>query len=216
MRLILPEVRQIKYALVWGVLLNIFACFIGGAGNIFAIQKTLGFFIYFMAGYFISSDMLHKLSSVLSKKIAIICLLLEGVAIVYVAKFIDYKLWLSVLSRSATIYDFDKWYFCALAYFVVLIITIITCGLVINVVPTRCSFLEKQGEDTMPMYMSHLVVFLILGYVVNKSNWIIATSISLGAIIFCVLVFSTSLYRKCFDTTFKYINSLIFRKSSEG
>lgn len=216
LRMILPEISKVKHIMLLSVGLTMFMCLFDGMNNAFAIQKTLGFLVFFLAGYFVSKDRFLIICNIVPKKIAVLGLGIELVIVIFGAKFTDYNLWLSVLSRTATAQSFSEWYFAPISYAFVFVISCVTCFLVLNSIPEKNSFLENQGKDTMPMYISHLIVFMVIGFCVNKGNWMIAASISFIAMIMCLLLFSTALYRNLFNSVLKFINSFIFKKELRG
>ena len=207
-RLVLPEVKRIRGILIVGALISIFAC-LGSFDGDFAIKKTLGFFVYFVAGYKFSD---------LPRKLIPSWLARGGVAITAVLFFaISYKTdWyadvLSVLSRGADIDSFSHWYLAPLYYAGALISAIAVIFLVLHAVPEKCAWLEKQGTDTMPMYLSHLILFMAVGYLVNKNNWILTVVVSVLGILASLAIFSSGWYRKVFNRLIGGVKKALLRE----
>lgn len=178
-------------------------------GNEFALQKSLGFFVYFMAGYKIAELPRRKIRKVVAR-IALAILLLILIIISWKTDW--YSLTLSVLSRGASVDVFTNWYFGPLVYFTTFVLTSVVMLLVMNAIPERCAWLEKQGTDTMPMYLSHLILFMAVGYLLNKNNWIITVGVSAAFIIVSLFLFSTNWYRKLFNGVMGGIKKLTFRE----
>ena len=208
-RIVLPETKRIRGVLVLAVLLNVFACFMTGIGSEFAMRKSLGFFVYFMAGYGMAEFPRKKISKSVAR-IALVVILVIMIIISWKTEW--YRLALSVLSRGANIDSFEHWYFAPVVYLIGLIFTSFVMLLVLNAIPEKCVWLEKQGTDTMPMYLSHLILFMAVGYLLNKNNWIVTVGVSFVFIIISLLLFSTNWYRKLFNGVMGGIKKLIFRE----
>ncbi len=210
-RLVLPEVRQIKGIVPIGIFLTIFTCVITGVASEFALRKSFGFFVYFMVGYFISEKEFSCVQNKLPKKLARVALVIEAMIIVLITwRFDCYTTALAILSRKSDITNFSEWYFAPILYFVAFILTSVTCFLVLNALSGNNTFFEKQGEDTLPMYLSHLVLFMAVGYLVDKSNIVFAIAISLICMVVSIWVFSRPWYRKAFNAFFNLIKRSVF------
>lgn len=209
LRIVLPETRKIRGVLILGVLLTTFACLMKGIGSEFALQKSLGFFVYFMAGY----EMAKLPRKIIKKAVARSMLAILLLILIFISWRIDwYSFALSVLSRGASVDEFTHWYMAPVTFFISFIITSVVMILVLNAIPERCGWLEKQGTDTMPMYLSHLILFMAVGYLLNKDNWIITVGVSGAFIIISLFLFSTNWYRKLFNRVMGGIKELIFRE----
>ncbi len=207
-RLVLPEISRVRGILLIGVFLTVFTslCSFGGE---FAIKKALGFFVYFMAGF-----KMDKLPwNTVPKVVARVCLL--GICSVFLFlswKTNWYRTMLAVLTRSATVETFVQWYIAPMVYFGVFLITLVVMLLVINALPEKVAWLEKQGADTMPMYLSHLVLFMAVGYLVSKDNWVLTVGMSVSFTLISLWVFSREWYRKVFNQVLKSVDNLFFRQ----
>ena len=208
-RIVLPETSRIRGVLILGVSLTVFACIMKDVGHEFALQKSLGFFVYFMAGYKIAELPRRKIRKVVAR-IALAILLLILIIISWKTDW--YSLTLSVLSRGASVDVFTNWYLGPLVYFTTFVLTSVVMLLVLNAIPERCAWLERQGTDTMPMYLSHLILFMAVGYLLNKNNWIITVGVSVAFIIVSLFLFSTNWYRKLFNGVLGGIKKLTFRE----
>lgn len=208
-RIVLPETKKIRGILAFGVLLTVFTCLTKGISSEFALKKSLGFFVYFMAGYGMA-DLPKKLFNKSLARIALVIILFIIVIISWKTDW--YSLALSVLSRGANVDSFAKWYQAPIAYFITFILTSLVMMLVMNAIPEKSTWLEKQGTDTMPMYLSHLILFMAVGYLLNKNNWVFTVVVSLAFILISVFLFSTNWYRRLFNETMGGIKSLLFRE----
>lgn len=208
-RLVLPEIKRIRGILVFGVLFSVFACLMNGFGNAFAIQKTMGFFVFFMLGYKMAELPNKKINKVVAR-----CLLFVVFAVILFVTWKTewYSVALSVLSRNADTNSFSHWYYAPIAYLIVFLISSLMMILIINSLPNQCKWLEKQGTDTMPMYLSHLIVFMAVGYMLNKSNWIVTVGLCFAFMVISLVVFSSKWYRNLFNNCFDGIKKAIMQE----
>jgi len=205
-RLVLPEIKKIRDILVVATVISICSCLMTGIGNEFALKKTLGYFVYFIMG-----NMIGFPKRMLSKKVSLFCLCLILIGIMFFAsRFNCYGDMLSILTHAATSDDFKQWYYGPLVYLTKFFVTVLCSYLVICLIPETNSFFEFQGMDTMPLYLSHLVLFMAIGFCLSKDNWIVTFGISIIGIILSVVLFSSKLYRKTFNSFLELIKGYIF------
>ena len=170
------------------------------------------FFVFFLLGYYVRFEHIVALRKKINRAVAFGVLLLIILGIMSVTSKLEYSLCLSVLSRGANVTSFNNWYTAVVAHFVVFIFTLITGALVMVVLPERGKLFEHFGKDTMPMYLSHLIVFMACGFVVDKGNWVMAIAISTLAMVGCLVVFSTDLYEKAFNYVLSISKNVILKK----
>lgn len=205
-RLILPEIRKVRGILVLAFSLTTFTCLFTEIGNEFALKKTLGFFIYFIAGYMFKEIPKNRLNKIASRLILTVILLM----FILISWMTDwYAVALAVLTRGIDANGFDQWYIAPMIYLITFIVTSIICLLVMNALPDKNAFLEKQGKDTMPMYLSHLLLFFAVSFLVPKNNWIIIIIISIISIVFSLIAFYSNGYRNFFNKILYRIKKIV-------
>ena len=209
-RLVLPEIMRIRGVIVLGILLTVFTCVMKGIGSEFALGKSLGFFVYFMAGYRMNDIPRNKVNK-MAARIGLVFFLSIFMFVSWKTSW--YKLALSVLCRDANVDSFAYWYVGPLVYLFALLLISVAMLLVANAIPEKCGWLEKQGTDTMPMYLSHLILFMAVAYLLNKDNWIITVGVSLAGIIISLSLFSAKWYRNLFNNALQGIKKYMFREN---
>lgn len=207
-RIVLPETKRIRGIINIGILLTVVAGLCTFDKD-FAIKKTLGFFVYFISGYRIDELPNDRVSREKANCFLIIFLLLL-IAISWKTNW--YRLALSILSRGAGFETFERWYLAPALYCISFVITSIVMTLVLNAIPKENKWLEEQGTDTMPMYLSHLILFMAVSYLVNKNNWVITVGVSVVSTIFSIWIFSREWYRKAFNCLLSIIKTIVFRE----
>lgn len=207
-RMILPEVRRIRGILPLGIIFTIFSCFTG-AGNEFALRKSLGFFIYFMAGYSIGELPRKKINKNVART------LLIGILIILMVvswRTGWYSTAFSVLCRDVDTDTFSRWYMAPISYLLAFVTTSIVMILIMNAIPDRSNWFEKQGIDTLPIYLSHLILFMAIRTVLNNFTWTITVGISLLGIVLSITLFSATWYRNVVNIVIERIIKFIFRE----
>ncbi len=208
----LPYLLKVKHLLVISLLLSVFACVLSGLGKEFALRKSFGFFVYFLAGYYMSSKGISLLANRLSKGIAVFLLIMESAFIVVALHYFDiYQITLSLFTRALDITHFSHWYYAPILYLIALVVTSVTAFLVINAIPHSNSILEHLGKDTLPMYLSHLVLFMAMAALCGKSNRLLAILCAGLGIVLSLVVFSCQWYRKLFHGAVNFITALIMQ-----
>ena len=102
-RVFMPNLIKIKYILPISILINILACLSGNIGSVFGLNKSLGFFVFFLLGYYVTADKIELLRKKINPIIATIILLVSLIIAVLVFSKCDYSVWLSILSRTADV-----------------------------------------------------------------------------------------------------------------
>lgn len=208
-RLLLPELTKVRGVVLLSIVLSVLCPFLI-IGKEFALQKSLGFFAYFIIGYTLCNNGgVKSFALLIPKWIARILLLLELAAFIVCVHLYDcYQIIFSVFTRSLEASDSKYFIF---FYITAFAITTLTGLLVMNAISGKNRFLEKQGMDTMPMYLSHLLLFMAAGYLVNKKNVTLAISISCCLCLCSLIIFATKWYRKVFNSSLQFIKKCIFR-----
>lgn len=211
-RILMPNLSKVRGILWISILVNIFSCLSNNIGTVIALNKSLGFFTFFLFGYYVKFEYIVALKKRINRRFAFGALLLMIIVTITLTSKLEYGLCLSVLSRVANVTSFDNWYTAVAIYFAVFILTVIAGIFVMVVLPERGKLFERFGKDTMPMYLSHLVVFMACGFIVNKGNWVMAIAISTVVMVGCLVVFSTDLYEKAFNCVLFTSKNVILKK----
>jgi fucose 4-O-acetylase-like acetyltransferase len=215
-RLLMPDFERIHFVTVIAILLSVFSFLFSGIGNEFAMTRVLGFFMYFLLGFLTKKvnviNKLHSLINLQISRIVIIILLVVSIIIVYYQD--NYLQWLSIFTRNMPqgVSVFEGFIYNSISIALALLIGV----LFLNAIPKHNKILEHIGQDTMPLYLSHLILFMAFGFLKGHFNWVISSTIAVVCICFSVVVFSTKTYRKGFNTAIEKVNSLIFIPKNEG
>ena len=215
-RTLMPELVKVKKLMVFAVLAFFVTPFFWGMDNTLGLQRTIGFFCFFLAGYYCSEKDVLKIIKI-PKTVCIVIFVIE-ITVLYVCfdvVGISHLPVFSIFVHGLTISE-DLWKipFVVGGYVVAFALAIFNSLLFLNLFyreneakSTRA--LAKIGEDTMPLYLTHLALIKIFAAFMRPlpdvAYWIL--SIPVGATF--VIGLSSEKYRKVFDQVMKRIKSII-------
>lgn len=211
-RMLMPNLIKVKGILMISILVNVLICLSTNIGKEFGLNKSLGFFVFFLLGYLSTAEGIVSIKKRIARKVAIITLLVLLIVTVIVSKKLDYSLCLSILTRSANISNFNSRIVAIVSYFITFILTLIVSILVIIVIPEKSRLLEHFGRDTMPMYLSHLIVFMACGFLIDKGNWSIAVIVLTIMMFGSLALFSSNFYEKNFNKILGTITKFMIKQ----
>ena len=213
-RLLMPDFERIRFISIIAILLSVFSFLIWGIGNEFAMTRVLGFFVYFLFGFFAKkANVINKLQSLFNTWISrIVIILFLVMSIILLFNQDIYSEWLSIFTRNM---PYGVGVVKGIIYNSVAIVIALMLGLLfLNAIPKHNKILEHIGQDTMPLYLSHLILFMAFGFVKGHFNWIISSAIAVACIVFSIVFFSSRIYRNCFNAVIGKVNSLFFVSKS--
>ncbi len=221
-RILLKDVIKLRFVLVLAFLAAPFIMFIPEAQMILALNKIVGFFFFFLLGYYANEEHIAKIRKI-PRKAAIIAL-----AAIFAVTF-------GILQYDTTVYGFVKGIFMytnlmsnvadtfgnvplgLLAYYCSTAVTVLCSVLVIAAAPEKQSFLSHVGGDTLPLYLSHtyFIILLDLFFVAVPIPHLVKYVIILAVTALLVLAFSSAAYRKGFHRVLDAIINLFLPKPKE-
>lgn len=161
-RTLMPELVKIKKLMLFAVLAFFFTPFFWGMDNTLGLQRTVGFFCFFLMGYYCSEKDVLKLVRI--PKALCIAVYLVELVVLYVAFDIigiPHEPVFTIFTHGLKITK-ELWQipFVFGGYVVTFILAIFNSILFINLFfgegDGKC--ISKIGEDTMPLYLTHLAL----------------------------------------------------------
>ena len=161
-RTLMPELVKIKKLMLFAVLAFFFTPFFWGMDNTLGLQRTVGFFCFFLMGYYCSEKDVLKLVRI--PKALCIAVYLVELVVLYVAFDIigiPHEPVFTIFTHGLKITK-ELWQipFVFGGYVVTFILAIFNSILFINLFfregDGKC--ISKTGEDTMPLYLTHLAL----------------------------------------------------------
>ena len=199
-RITLPDVSRIRGIIPISVVISILTGYFTGIGNAFAAQRTLGYFVFFLLGYFCSSDVLKQTRRI-RPVLAGTVLMAELVGFIYFTRYnlLDFGEWWSIFSHQA-VYDPTIPWKMALLYLIALSVGTVNTALCIAATTGKeHRLLRETGCHTLPIYLSHTVVFLFARkFCPLIQNPVILTVVMLFLIPTCLFLFSREWYARVF------------------
>jgi fucose 4-O-acetylase-like acetyltransferase len=160
-RSLLPYVAKIKYNIIYLVIIAVIIGYINFDGYILSISRTLVYFPFFMAGYYLNKDIFYGLNSDRIKTLALLNFIGLFILLYISAYKFDYR-W---LLGSYTYYNLGvfHWYD---GFYRLLIYALETLCLIcfFALVSKAKTIFSKLGTKTLEIYLAH-------GFIVKAIFW---------------------------------------------
>lgn len=166
-RTITHFIKTQKVALVI-IISFICAIFVGcfkDIGNYFSIARTIGFFPFFLLGYYSNKDTLQKIRKI--SKIIIIPLILVILLCTYI---IVYTNWIPLMFQwsSKSFNDLEISNIDGVLYkIIILILETLCCVILINITPNKKTIFSYLGENTITIYGFHAAIVYSTTYFIK-------------------------------------------------
>ena len=214
-RIVLPDARRIRKVALLAVLLNITTCLFSGMDNTFACQRSVGFFVYFYLGYSVSWESLMRVRRI-PKALSVSVLVFELIGFFSILRreFLSFGTLLNILAHTSTT-NIKNWYLYVSAYVIALLLAIINSCMVLRLVPKEDALiLRRLGRDTLPLYVSHAFIYVVvrdtvLYYCKGAVSLICATA----SIPLCLMLLTTDSYIVIFNMLVQKVRWFAFDNS---
>lgn len=211
-RLLLPDLKKIKGILPASALLYVFGMFCTGINNNFAMQRTMGFLIFFLLGYFASGDNVERIKKI-PVWISICCIGMAfiGTFILFRTGIISFNALFSVLTHSKYITSFENWGIGIVTYIMAFFIACILSCSILRLINSRKSKLCIIGENTLPLYITHGFIVHIFNSLYNhmqSQNEMVTGLILSFMAVLTIICFSSNVYRKLVAKVFTGIKNI--------
>lgn len=170
-RTIMHFVRTKKVSLVI-ILSFIFAIFVGcfkNIGNYFSIARTIGFFPFFLLGYYSNEDTLNKVRKI--SKIITVPLILVVLVCTYIIVSAN---WIPLMFQwsSRSFHELGISNGNGILYkIIILLLEIICCIVLINIMPEEKNILSRFGESTITIYGFHAALVYVITYFIKDVEY---------------------------------------------
>ena len=224
-RFLLHDIVKIRWNLALAGLLAVFGFLFTGLSHEFAMNRVVPYFVFFLAGYHISPQKVVSIrSSLLCRKgmLTLLLLFLTGFACVVFAaiyfvldhKMISFSGLLGLIGHSRSYLDVGIGWNTALLFSVASLCTTVLLSITLLLItPEKRCCLSGIGSDTLPLYLSHMLVQVLYYWVQRRwfffDSWTANYLLSFVPVVLCVIVFSSNRYRKCFHICLERIRSFL-------
>ncbi len=212
-RLFLKDIIKLRFALGISFLISPLIMFLSGSEMTLAINKTVGFLIFFLLGYYASAETIGKIRR-FPKYVALplLFLIFAGVTVLLKKGLISYGIFKGVLMHTKTIDSFADVWLGLGAYYGAILLALLCGVLVLAAIPGKKTLLGAVGQDTLPLYLSHTYFLILCGILLEKISLPHAAECGISiAICFGVItVFSIEPYRRVFHGIYRRLSQWIY------
>lgn len=216
-RITLPDFSKIKHLLLISVVLFFATPLFYGMDNTMALQRTLGFYVFFLLGYYADQISIEKLIKIPIPLCVVI--LFAELCVLFLAfdKFeIPYGPVFSIFAHSLTISkNLAQIPLVIGAYIVGFVLAVFNSVLFLNIFFRKNRLFDRIGEDTMPLYLTHLPLVNIFAALLAGMPDITYLILSILVIVIFVYGFSSVWYRAKFNLFFHSIENFICVKDAD-
>lgn len=209
-RICMPDLVKIKKLSVFAVLLFFMTPFFWGMDNTLGLPRVLGFFCFFLAGYMATEKDILKVVRI-PKILCIVLFLVElvGLYVCFSVFDIPYvevsRIFTHGLNVSQGLRQIPLIFG---VYVIAFLLTVINSILFLNLFFRQSDALVRIGDDTMPLYLSHLALVKLFELIMRPFSNVIYIIFSVPVAFLLVYGMSSKRYRICFNQAMKKIESI--------
>ncbi len=206
-RFFLKDLIRIKHLLPLCILLYFAAGQVPVFDEFLALGRTVSYFPFFMLGYYCSKERLESLQHLKTwQSMSLAAILIGTSCLLAFNKVVPVGFYL--LKTTADEIGVQWWLDVAMR----ILIFILACAwivLMINIIPTRRSYLTYIGMNTMPIYIFHLFVrYVIKVNGLPNPNVFVYYLCIFGLAAICVLALSSPPVAKAYDKAFEKLDEM--------
>lgn len=215
-RTFLPNLLKIKYIFVVAVIMNLTTCLFTGMDNNLALQRTVGFLVYFLLGYYAKFEIIEDIKKKFHKIISLCGTLILFLSFLIISnRFSIYSVCMKTFLHEAYVSDYSNSMLAFVYQTIALIIVVFMSLFVLTFISDKKNLLSAIGADTMPLYLSHLIIYYAVVAITSKTSSVVSAVIVVVACLMCITLFSSKIYRRVFNCIFRKLNAFVF-KSEKG
>lgn len=168
-RTLLPDLLRVRNVLTVATVLFFAGKLVGGLDNLFGLDRTVGFLVFFLIGY--KMDREQVVLAVRRVPVFGACIMLALCpALLWLclsSGAVRFEIVFYTLTHSRSIWEFSPWWEGVIAYIIAFVAAVILSVCVLRLIlAARGRVLSEVGRDTMPTYaghgfLVHIVCFLL-------------------------------------------------------
>lgn len=163
-RFFLKYMVKSSWLLPVSIILYLLAGQIEELGNFMSLGRGLSYFPFFLLGYYCSKERLKWLQGLLKKPLFLVLLAAVLVAITFLLMHSDVKVSWYLLKQSVHSFPNMMWYEDTLMRILIFFVASGWIVLMVNIIPSKKSFLSFVGMNTMPIYVFHLTLRYVVEF----------------------------------------------------
>ena len=200
-RLLLKDLVKIPFlpwiAFVCGIAVMGF----GSLEHMLDIQRMVGFFFFFLLGYYTSKEQLEKIEKIpKTLAILVLCMGYLGFYFVIRGQILPYSTLTKLLQHQLLLQDAPSIIVGTIYYLIGILLALVFGIMVIRLIPKNNTFISYLGADTLPLYLSHTYVIVFYREMIKDqiTDSVLEIPILLLFTIASLWFFSTKMYRRQF------------------
>lgn len=197
-RFFLKDLIKIKHLLIVSIVLYLFAGQVLAFDDTLGLGRTVSYFPFFVLGFYCTKEHLEKIQELKIWKVLILGAVLLGISCI-LAFYAKVPVGFYLLKGPAASLGMI-WYVDILMRAAIFCIA---CGWIVflfNILPKSKNYLTYIGQNTMPIYIIHLIVrYIVKIYGLYDGNVVVYYFLILGLASACVVLFSSKPVVKAYD-----------------
>jgi len=209
-RFLLKDMVRIKKILPISIVISLAAGFIPFLDSTLSLGRTFSFLLFFLMGYYFKPEWIDKLRNIPKAAGFLVLAALLGISALIA---FEHLFPLSALYMKASYTSTGLTYFNGIAVRVaILLLSTAWIFVFISIVPKRSTFLVSIGQNTMTIYVLHIIVRYIIKYFGDFFKQDILSYVILtAAAVLSLWLFSrpsvVKIYQSFVDTMYRWIIS---------
>lgn len=163
-RFFLKYMVKSSWLLPVSIILYLLAGQIEEFGNFMSLGRGLSYFPFFLLGYYCSKERLTWLQGLRKKPLFLVLIAAVLVAITFLLMHSDVKVSWYLLKQSVHSFPNMMWYEDTLMRILIFFVSSGWIVLMVNIIPSKKSFLSFVGMNTMPIYVFHLTLRYVVEF----------------------------------------------------
>lgn len=207
-RFLLKDLVRIKYILPISIVISLMAGFVPFLNSTLSLGRTFSFLPFFLLGYYFKKEWIERLRAIpkAAGLLALAALLCISVSIACFHLFPLAALYMKASYGATGL----SWYQGVTVRSFILLISVLWIFVFINLAPKKKTFLVLVGQNTMTIYVLHIIVRYIIKYFGDSFGQDVRSYLMLttAAVLSCWLFsrpVSLKLYHFLMDTLYEWI-----------
>lgn len=163
-RFFLKYMVKFEWLLPLSIILYLLAGQIEEFGNFMSLGRGLSYFPFFLLGYYCSKERLAWLQRLRKKPLLLVLLAAVLIGITFMLMHSDIKVGWYLLKQSVHSFPNMLWYEDTLMRILIFFVASGWIVLMVNIIPSKKSFLSFVGMNTMPIYVFHLTLRYVVEF----------------------------------------------------
>lgn len=210
----IKDIAKLRFGIPLFYLVGLLSAFSDEFTKKLSLSRLCFYTVFFVLGFYMNEIHIKKISKI-PKIFSILFFVIVGVcSVIFV-----YKLNIPITQMIGKYHYRDHYtnkdFMCRIIFYIISTLSIFA---LINLVPTKKTFLCKLGKNTYGIYIFHLLMVRFIDYFFRNSNYFSTHNIQylifiLISSILITYIFSRDFFTKAFNTLINLVNRVLFKQS---